>query len=188
MIEPTRITNFNRTTAELEEFLLFGIAVAGKKAIQTRDSLNDFLDGMLPGETPFGYITRLEDRGWLLPMLKECKLSPYGTRYNGFLAATLKGDLRTVTVEELDDIPGVGPKTARFFVVHSREGARHAVLDTHILAWMRDQGYRAPKQTPQSPSMYTALEDSFLHEADARGLTPAELDLQIWVERSNASD
>ena len=34
MITPTTITNYNRTEAELEEFLMFAILVAGKGAEQ----------------------------------------------------------------------------------------------------------------------------------------------------------
>jgi len=43
MINPTTITNYNRTQSELEEFLMFSIMVAGKSAKQTAQKLNQFL-------------------------------------------------------------------------------------------------------------------------------------------------
>jgi hypothetical protein len=183
-VDPYRITNYTRSVSELQEFLLFGIAVAGKKAMTIRDTLDRFLGGRLPGETPFEYIARLEGRDWLGGVLREVRLSPYGTRERGFAAAARLHDLGDVTVADLEQIPGIGPKTARFFVVHSRPNVRHAILDVHILAWLRERGYEAPRQTPQSPRQYKRLEDAFLAEADRRGMSPADLDLMIWTEKS----
>lgn len=185
-INPSNITDFNRNEADLQELLLFAIAVAGKRAEQTKASLDYFLAPRRRTETPFMYIQRL-DRGWRLgSSLMDAKLSPYGTRERGFReAASLRVDLRTVTVGQLETIHGVGPKTSRFFLVHSRPDARHAVLDVHILAWLREQGYDTPLQTPsQNPKRYRECEQFFLAECSARGMSPAQLDLMIWNERS----
>ena len=43
MINPYDITNYNRTRAELEEFLLFTIVVAGKTAYIQANKLEQFL-------------------------------------------------------------------------------------------------------------------------------------------------
>jgi hypothetical protein len=88
-------------------------------------------------------------------------------------------DLKTCTPEQLEKIPGIGCKTSRFFIVWTRPDEPYAVLDVHVLRWMRGLGYDAPKSTP-SASRYVALERIFLSEARKRGLTPRELDLKIW--------
>ena len=88
-------------------------------------------------------------------------------------------DLRTVTVPELESIKGIGPKTARFFVMSSREGVQHATLDIHILRWLVEQGVECvPGQTPTGKT-YARLEQEFLDRVPS-GLTPAEFDLVIW--------
>lgn len=93
--------------------------------------------------------------------------------------------LRVCTVEDLENIKGIGAKTARFFIMHSRPNQRIAVLDTHILHWLRDQGVAAPKTTPSKGSKkYKDLELTFLTLADKLGEDPAILDLRIWNEYS----
>jgi thermostable 8-oxoguanine DNA glycosylase len=82
-------------------------------------------------------------------------------------------------VEELEKIPGLGLKTSRFFLLHSRKDQQVAVLDTHILRWMRSRGWKAPKATPPLKK-YKELEVAFLMECVWSGMTPATLDLFIW--------
>ena len=90
-----------------------------------------------------------------------------------------KGNLKNVSVEELESIKGIGSKTARFFVLHSRPKVRHAVLDTHILKWMGSLGVNVPKATPPKKK-YKELEEKFLALADERKMSVADLDLHIW--------
>lgn len=78
----------------------------------------------------------------------------------------------------------MGLKTSRFFLVHSRPNVRVAVLDTHILQWMKDEGYDVPRQTPTNKKKYREIEDKFLAECDKRGVSPAQLDLEIWKSRN----
>jgi thermostable 8-oxoguanine DNA glycosylase len=68
-------------------------------------------------------------------------------------------------------------------VLHSRPDQQIAVLDTHILKWLREQGYNVPKATPPK-ARYTIIEKDFLTECDKAGKTPAELDLEIWKSYS----
>lgn len=44
-------------------------------------------------------------------------------------------------------------------------------------------GYDAPRNTPTG-AKYRMLEAAFLAEADARGMTPAALDAQLWMHYS----
>jgi len=96
-------------------------------------------------------------------------------------------DLRTCTVNALETIPGVGPKTSRFFLLWTRPTEAHyAALDVHVLRWLRSQGYDAPRQTPANRKKYAALEAVFLGLAKERGVTPAQLDAEIWEDGRRA--
>ena len=88
-------------------------------------------------------------------------------------------------VDELVRVKGIGPKTARFFVMHSRRDQKVATLDVHILKWLREQGVeRVPSQTPQNEVAYKRLEEKFLKLAKGLGKDPAELDLEIWKKKA----
>lgn len=175
--------------SELEEFLLFSIMVAGKNAKQTANKLDSFLYNQrkfgVNDFTPLQYVNFL-DRGELIPIaLKSEKIGQYNR-----LTKALKGilqfygqKLRSVSVDELESVDGIGSKTARFFVLHTQPNTNYAVLDTHILAWLRDHGIDAPKSTP-TKSKYKELEKKFLSLAKQYGINPAELDLQIWKSYS----
>lgn len=196
MIVPEKITNFNRTQAELEEFALFAILVAGKSAKVTAKKLDNFLfvPCVLSTMTAFEWIIHLNKIGafGILPdsalrhMVTLHRLGQYRRVVRAFTdIVKLKDKLSTVTVDELEQVYGVGRKTASFFVVHSQANARHAVLDTHILHWLRDNGHDAPMVTP-SRRKYVELEQVFLDYCDQAQKTPAELDLEIWKKYSGA--
>jgi hypothetical protein len=182
MITPTTITNYNRTEAELEEFLMFAILVAGKGAEQQARKLDAFLKHCMHKEKgkPFALISRLSSMGWLEIQMKEFKLGQYKRIGHAFKEILkFKGKLKSVTIDELESVKGIGSKTARFFVLHSRPDAQVACLDTHILKWMNEKGYNVPKATPPK-NKYKEIEKLFLQEAINHQLTPADLDLQIW--------
>jgi thermostable 8-oxoguanine DNA glycosylase len=182
MITPTTITNFNRTEEELELFLMFSILVAGKNSEQQAKKLDEFLKRSMWDQIgkPFAHIEFLNKNGWLDIHMKEFKLGQYKRIGHAFTEILkFKGRLKDVTIEELESVKGIGSKTARFFVLHSRPDAKVAVLDTHILKWLREQGYDAPKATP-TKKKYGVLEKLFLTEAWKREMSPADLDLTIW--------
>jgi thermostable 8-oxoguanine DNA glycosylase len=186
MITPTTITNFNRTEAELEEFLMFAILVAGKGAEQQAKKLEAFLDdkkilGLPSDTTPFQYIQFLSSMSGMLDRaMKMHKLGQYNRISNAFKGIIqFKGRLSQVTIDELESIKGIGSKTARFFILHSRPNQKVAVLDTHILKWMKALGHNVPKATP-SKKKYGIIEKIFLCMAEAREMSVADLDLHIW--------
>lgn len=90
-------------------------------------------------------------------------------------------NLRTCSPDDLQQIHGVGPKTARFFILWTRPSERYAALDVHVLRWLRRKGHKAPRSTPSSEKEYARLEQVFLAEADERNMTARELDHQIWL-------
>ena len=201
MIDPKTVTNYNRTPAELQEWLLYCICVAGKRSnVETR-KLDGFLQdksytlNMLTSRSPFNIIRRLhggaiEDAGcnWLMQYLKKHKLAPYQQRYNSFsdVVRLLPDDLSEVTVDELQAVRGIGPKTSRFFLTHSREDFNEPILDTHILRFLRDMGHNVPSVTPQSPKKYAQVAEIFKSYARSVNKTVAELDLEVWKSFSKS--
>ena len=187
-INPKKITNFKRTKADLELFAIFAVCVAGKKAQQTADKVNEhFRDVQTPTKqlTPFETIKSLIGANIFGGYLQHAKLGQYKRIYRALRdLAESDIDLKTCTVEELEAIYGIGPKTSRFIIMHSRPNQRLATLDTHILRWMRDQGIKTPKATPQSKKLYKELEQKFLTLCDKCAILPSQLDLQIWKQYS----
>ena len=200
MVDPNNVTLFERSAYELEEYLLFAIVVAGKKASTQAKLLQQFLythaDFTLGRpDTPFDKIRMLirsgEIRGshaGLLEAVKNSKLGQYTrlTRcFTELIEAVDRGlDIRTCSPEELERIHGIGFKTSRFFIVHSRPNVRAAVIDTHILKFLKDvvKADGVPISTPGAANVYRRLENQFL---DYIGdLNPAEVDLAIWTAYS----
>jgi thermostable 8-oxoguanine DNA glycosylase len=187
-INPKKITDFNRTKADLELFAIFAVCVAGKKAQQTADKVNDhFRDTETPTKrlTPFETIKSLVKIRVFGAYLQMAKVGQYKRIYRALRDLAESGiDLKTCTVEDLEAIHGIGPKTSRFIIMHSRPNQRLATLDTHILRWMRDQGIDTPKATPQSKKLYKKLEQKFLTLCDKCAILPSQLDLKIWKQYS----
>lgn len=184
---------------DLEWWILFGIAVAGKSAKQTQEKMRVFLADLpnpkISGSatadkvmarlretaTPFERVNYLISQGKLLSQMRKHKLGKYKL-FNQAFRSAIKLDLDTITVEALEKIPGIGPKTARMVAMYGFPDTCGdvAVLDTHILKWLRLRGYAAPKSTPQAGKRYLLLEQAFIAEAKKVGKTPAELDTEIW--------
>lgn len=180
-IDPHLITNYDRNKYQKESFLLYCIVAAGKTAKVQASKLNGFLEGIT---RPFNYIKELAEGKQLYNYLVKSKLGQY-KRIEESFKKVVDLNLDSVTVDELVRVKGIGPKTARFFVMHSRKDERVATLDVHILKWLREQGVEnVPSQTPQNSLTYNRLEKAFLELAEKMGRKPAELDLQIWREKS----
>lgn len=198
MVDPLNVTDFNRSDAALEEFLLFSILVAGKSADQQAAKLERFLDG---AARPFDLLRRLCVRDLLETRLRELRLGRYRDMGRAFRELSHGDlDLRTVSWERLATVHGVGYKTAKLFCLHSRPRQTLAVLDTHVLKWIAAQTARipfralprVPTASPQSPGVYAFWETHFiglwkLHEArEGRWSSEqpddywAKVDLDLW--------
>lgn len=179
MIDPTKITNYNRNKEELEEFLLFCLLVAGKTASIQAKKLELFLSG----RAPFKLLRKYRWDGVLLDKIKIAKLGQYNRLIKAF-SQVVELDVFTCSIADLEQIPGIGPKTARFYILHSRPNQDIAVLDTHILKWLRDElGLKTPKSTPSSKK-YLELEKEFISYCKKNKRNPADLDLEIWNKYS----
>lgn len=191
MINPAEVTNYNRTQDELQEFILFCINVAGKKSSIEAPKLEIFIQrakDITKETSPFNCIKKLIKLGRLNEIMHWAKLSPYAQRYNSYVAVSKIRDLQTVTLNHLLTIPGIGLKTARFFLSHSREDFDEPMLDTHILRFLRDNGYKhAPKSTPSNLGVYNYYANIFKMFARVSGKSVTDLDLEIWKQYSKTS-
>lgn len=186
VIDPKRITDYERTDNELQTFWLFCILVAGKNSDTTSRALTKIVGDLASWDNPFDAIKRIGFEG-LKDILQKHKTGQY-SRIARAIWQSLDIDLRTCNVEDLTKIHGVGPKTARFFLLHSREFCDEIVLDTHILRWMREKCgiENVPDNTPQNPNTYAELSQicKDLMEENYPGLSLAKIDLLIWTEMS----
>lgn len=199
MVDPAKISNFNLTNDELEEVLLFWVCAAGKNGKTTARLLGTMLDELrflIPNiSSPFQLIRQAEENttinglsyDWLVYAFKRHGIGNYTLKARTFRALVeSRLDLKTCTAQELDDIIGIGPKTARAFIVHSRPNQRYAIIDTHLLKYLGSLGHKVPKSTPTT-KIYNILEQVFLNICDEHKVEPHELDLAIWNHYSSRS-
>ena len=194
MIDPKKVTDYNRNEWQLQEFLIYCVCVAGKKSEIESPKVRKFcMDARFGhGLTPFELIRKLlsvssvEEDG-LMQHLKKYKIAPYQQRYNSFkdIVTLLDGDLREVTIDQLQEVRGISTKTSRFFLTHSREDFDEPVLDTHILRFLTDFGYKdVPQSTPQNPKVYERLSKLFRSIARFEGKSVTDFDLEVWTKYS----
>lgn len=183
LLDPRDITRFDRSERELHRFALFCYAVQGKSSTVMVPKVV-FLEASVPGPF-FRGIAQIDD-ATLREKLVFVRLGCYAQRTKQLrgMAEAIQGglDLASAPLKALEGLMGL--KSSRFFLLHSRPGVRVAVLDTHVLAWLRSLGVAAPKSTPTSPTSYARLEALFLDLCDERGVDPATLDLQVWSDRA----
>lgn len=199
MIDPATCTNYEMHDYQLEEFLFFSILVAGKTARTMARSLQRLLDWKADvtyrdkytgyNFSPVNLLWELREN--LPEVLRSSGIGCYHLKARGLRAAmeAIKSrqlNLRTCTSEDLERIPGIGKKTSRFFLLHSRKDIRCAALDTHILKFLRSKGIDAPRSTPTG-KRYIELEQKFL-ELVPSNMTVAEFDLAIWNHYANKTE
>ena len=188
MINPSDVIKFDRTDAELEEWWLFSCVVAGKTATTQARLLEGFIKSTthalpphLKTETPspFDGLRHAIECDVLNHHLVNSRLGQYG-RLGKCFTQSISLDLRNDPVEAFEAIHGVGPKTARMFIMHSRPNQRLAAIDTHVLKHLKANGYEVPAATPTSGKQYRELELAFLKLADDAKMNPSEYDLMVW--------
>lgn len=189
MVDPVNFTNFNRTEVELEEVALFSVLVAGKNALSTARSLETLLAsahwklGIYGRFCPF-HALRQFSMEELPQMLIDSGIGCYNSKSKSVYELVRSNlDLRTCSVADLEKIHGIGPKTARMFVLHTRPNSDVAALDVHILHYMSDNGVDVPRSTPTG-KRYRELEKKFLEMAKKAKKSVADFDLEIWRKYS----
>lgn len=182
------MTAKEHTQYDLEALFLLALLVAGKTGRVMQRILDRFLSNAKGEETPFEYIQRLLKQGGrkrLHERLATARTGMY-TKVIDCMAELFRQelDIRVCSIDELETLPGVGPKTSRFFIAYSRPEIRVAILDIHIMRFMRDHGIDTPNQTPQNRKRYAELETQYLELADRLGIHPTKLDDDVWQERA----
>lgn len=187
MIDPCNCTNFDRNDHELEEFLTFCIGVANKPADQIAVKVRRLVRDRGTWETPFSYFKRLGRT--LRQRLEEVRFSPYSHKETA-LRGVMELDIRKCSKEDLMAVPYIGPKTARYFLLHSRPNQELAVIDTHHLRLMQWHGVTDMKKVPTQEGPYSRLEA--IHQKLRRKLAPnhsaADFDLLVWRAMSGRLD
>jgi|SRR3990167_2864378 len=184
MINPQEITNYNQTKFQLEETIIFWILVAGKNAKNTAKSLDKLLnkiDGYKNG--PFNSLKKysLEQ---IKVLLKESGIGCYNYKSKYIIDLINKNvDLKKCSIKELESVKGIGLKTSRCFLLHSRKNQKLSGLDVHILQHLKFLGHDVPKNTP-SKSKYLELEKIIISLAEKENMSYAEYDLTIWNKYS----
>jgi len=192
MIDPTKITNYRLNQAKTEEVILFWVCAAGKNGVTAAKCLDGLLSTwrerastIKPKPSPFDIIRYISQVGDLADEMKKHGIGCYNAKSKTFLCLVSKCmDLKKCTVEDLESVSGIGPKTARCFLIHSRPNQQYAGLDTHVLKFLRDKGHEVPKSTPTGKK-YRDLETVFLKYVAESGMTVADFDLMIWNDYRN---
>lgn len=185
MIDASKITDFNLDTKGLETRLLFWACAAGKNGTTAARLVSEFLERIDGKESPFNKIKTF-DKEELVTILKDVGIGCYNHKARTMLELANSGlDLSTCSTEELEKIYGIGMKTSRCFILHSRKDSQCAGLDTHILKHLRANNIKdVPKSTPTSKKQYLRLEYEVLRLAKDAGMAPADYDLQVWNKYS----
>lgn len=183
VIDPCNVTNYNRTDRELQVFWIFCMAVAGKNADTAAMKIAAMFSRVLQDTTtPFAYMR--QNKHAIRNMLVAHRVGQYH-RLTRAIEESLALDLRTCSLADLLGVYGVGPKTARFFLLHTRPDCDYVVLDTHVMKWL---GCRLPEFTRRRPSAsnYDEIERIALPilRAFFPGVTMADIDLTIWMQQS----
>lgn len=194
MIDAINISNFNLTDEQLEENILFWVCAAGKNGVVSARLLNNFLGKLYAYKndsssfSPFEIIrysaSHANNTSWTIfaGIMRQSGIGNYTLKGQTFIELAYSGlNLRTCTIDDLEKIKGIGPKTSRAFLLHTRPNQRVAAVDTHLLKFLKDNGVeKVPKSTPSKGKNYFRLEQAFLTLCDKVGRIPAEYDLEIW--------
>lgn len=188
IIDPSNITNFALNKEELELHILFWFFVAGKNALTIANHLDLMLNSLKIKHQVSSPLLLLSKENDLEDLLKSYGFGCQRTKARGLRELIGKNlNLSTCSVEDLESIHGIGPKTARCFLMHTRKDVRHAGLDVHILKWLKSLGHDVPKNTPTGKK-YKNLEEIFLSIADTLKMSPAELDLLVWNSKGKLNE
>lgn len=179
-----------------QKFLFTTLCVTGKKATVQQEKVDAFvceLERRVGASHPLLVALSVYGPAYrsniIVSCLKYVKMGQYNKLTAALMFLTEKHAqdnmfIHRATREQLARCPGIGFKTASFFLLNTRPGCAHAVLDTHTLAWLRSKGHKkAPYSSPQEPRAYAMWEAVFFEEMFKEGKTIQDIaafDLSVW--------
>jgi len=182
-IDSSKITNYNPSKGEFQALIIFWVLAAGK----TAKGAERILSLLLPKrDLPFSQLKKYSETE-LAHKLKSIGCGCFNNKAKS-IYQLVNSDLNfsNCSVEDLESIYGIGRKTSRGFILHTRRNAQCAVLDTHILKYLKEQNAPdVPRSTPSSKTEYERLEKYFLSLCRKKRKAPAKLDLEVWNSYSN---
>lgn len=198
LIDPNNVENFQRDVIEKEAFFLFTVLVAGKNAKTIAPKSQKFHQDLINlllsrvGEYDIkekgvlqllNYISSNEINH-ILRLNKIGKYNVLNKMFNQLKKEVL--DLNNVTINRLEELSGVGKKTSRYFLLYSHKNIKDiAILDRHVLTFLKNKGYNVPQSTP-SGKKYDYIEKIFLKEFFKSGYKNiTDFDLDIWKSKGN---
>lgn len=91
-------------------------------------------------------------------------------------------DVREVRRCLVSEVAGLGPKQASLFLRNIGYAEYVAVLDVHVLTYMRWVGLtNTPVKTVSTIRKYESLEDVFIAHSCSLGYMPDRFDLAVWI-------
>ena len=180
-IDPDNPTAFNLNQSGLELHILFWVFAAGKNGHTASRCLNNLLE--------FHDSTRLKTPFEIMKNIKDLsqELKKFGVGCFNNKSKTIKDlisrnfNLATCSIDDLESVWGLGPKSVRCFFIHTRKNQELAGLDRHVLRYLSELGFKVPKSTPNK-KQYLEIEKIFIQLAKNMGKTISELDLEIWTK------
>jgi hypothetical protein len=191
MIIPTQITNFKRSPMELLQFAVFAVCVAGKNADQTAKKVNALWRDQSFRTTLSVQFERYPQTAasqelyikWIRKHLMEHKIGQYDRISSAVMWLNqYSGSLHTMTWEGFMKIKGIGPKTAAFFILHSRETTTTGipVIDTHVVKYMASKGETVKVTSVAKKYLEYAKRVAFWLQQDFPNMSMADADLLVW--------
>lgn len=194
----------------VEKFLLTCLCVAGKKAETQQKKVDLFMKEWCPlgCERVFRVTTPHEEAAFLMA-LKKVRMGTYAKLVSAakWISSQERDFMYRCTRRDLVKCPGIGYKTASFFLLYSRDDYPCAVLDVHVLRWLRGEGGypAAPQSTPTNASSYMLWERCAIYalydEYSASENVPKDImvgtrkltdilrraDFDVWSKRAGVS-
>jgi hypothetical protein len=170
---------------QLLEFAIFSVCVAGKNSDQTAKKVDQ-----LWRDKDFRTTLTVQ---WSNPPMTDTEHELYVKLIRQFLVTHKIGQydrlsrvimwlnqncakLDTILFNTLVNFRGIGPKTAAFFLLHSRSNASIPVIDTHICKYMATSNLAKYLENARIVKEWI--------EHDFPGMTLAQADLHLWTQYS----
>ena len=113
----------------------------------------------------------------------RCAISIYSNGHSFKNLLKTKSD-RSARAWLSQNCPGVGQKQASLFLRNVSHSQQLAIIDTHVLKFMREKELIEKYGNFNLKTQYSSLESTFIQYAKGVNINPGTLDLAIWAVMS----